>query len=35
MPETISNLQYTIKKMGSELSLNIAEAYGKKYGIMY
>ena len=35
MPETISNLQYTIKKMGSELSMNIAEAYRKKYGIIY
>ncbi len=33
LPDTITNLQYSIKKMGSEISLNIAEAYRSKYGI--
>ena len=33
LPGTISNLQYTIKKMSSELSLSIAEVYRAKYGI--
>ena len=33
LPETITNLEYSIKKMGSEISLNIAEAYRSKYEI--
>ena len=33
LPETLTNLEYTIKKMGSELSRNIAEEYRKKYAI--
>ncbi|HHP7230440.1 MAG TPA: Stf0 family sulfotransferase [Xenococcaceae cyanobacterium] len=33
LPQNINNLKYNIKKMGSEISLNLAEAYRKKYGI--
>ncbi len=33
LPGTIKNLEYTIKKMGSDLSLKIAEAYREKYEI--
>ncbi len=33
LPESIGNLKYNIKKMGSEVSLKIAEAYCKKHTI--